>query len=52
MDGDGLPPGRKLAAGELQLILLALLAEQPAHGYELIRRLRNAPAAFIRPAPA
>lgn len=30
------PAGRKLSSGELQLVLLALLEIQPAHGYELI----------------
>ena len=41
MGGDGFPSGRKLGADELQLVLLALLEEQPAHGYELIRTLEE-----------
>jgi len=37
--GVGMRMGRKLAAEDLQLILLALLEEQPSHGYELIKQL-------------
>lgn len=51
MGGDGLPPGRKLGSAELQLVLLALLAEQPAHGYELIRMLEERSAGFYTPSP-
>ncbi len=51
MGGDGLPPGRKLGSSELQLVLLALLAEQPAHGYELIRMLEERSAGFYTPSP-
>lgn len=51
MGGDGLPPGRKLGSAELQLVLLALLAEQPAHGYELIRMLEEHSAGFYTPSP-
>ena len=49
--GDGFPPGRKLSADELQLVLLALLAEQPAHGYELIRKLEVRSGGFYTPSP-
>jgi DNA-binding PadR family transcriptional regulator len=51
MGGDGFPSGRKLGAEELQLILLALLAEQPAHGYELIRMLEERSGGFYAPSP-
>jgi DNA-binding PadR family transcriptional regulator len=51
MGGDGFPSGRKLGAEELQLILLALLAEQPAHGYELIRILEERSGGFYAPSP-
>ena len=51
MGGDGFPPGRKLSADELQLVLLALLAEQPAHGYELIGRLEERSGGFYTPSP-
>jgi DNA-binding PadR family transcriptional regulator len=51
MGGDGFPRGRKLGATELQLVLLALLAEQPAHGYELIRTLEERSNGFYNPSP-
>jgi DNA-binding PadR family transcriptional regulator len=51
MGGDGFPSGRKLGATELQLVLLALLAEQPAHGYELIRTLEERSGGFYTPSP-
>jgi len=43
--------GRKLASGELQLVLLALLAEQPSHGYELIKALEQRSEGFYAPSP-
>lgn len=46
---DGPPPSRKLNSDELQLVLLALLAEQPAHGYELIRMLEDRSGGFYKP---
>jgi len=49
--GGGFLSGRKLGSGELQLVLLALLAEQPAHGYELIRRLEEHSGGFYAPSP-
>ncbi|RAG30682.1 PadR family transcriptional regulator, partial [Burkholderia multivorans] len=36
---DGMPRGRQFTSDDLQLLLLALLAEQPSHGYELIKAL-------------
>lgn len=45
------PAGRKLSSEELQLVLLALLAEQPAHGYELIRQLEERSGGFYAPSP-
>ncbi len=51
MGGDGFPPGRKLGSAELQLVLLALLAERPAHGYELIRMLEERSRGFYSPSP-
>ncbi|VCU70263.1 Transcriptional regulator YqjI [Pigmentiphaga humi] len=41
--------GRKLAAEDLQLILLALLEEQPRHGYELIKCLSERSSGFYSP---
>lgn len=49
--GGDFPKGRKLSSEELQLILLALLAEQPAHGYELIRLLEEKSGGFYAPSP-
>ncbi len=51
MGGDGFPGGRKLSATDLQLVLLALLDEQPAHGYELIRLLEERSGGFYTPSP-
>jgi DNA-binding PadR family transcriptional regulator len=51
MGGDGLPGGRKLSAADLQLLLLALLGERPAHGYELIRMLEERSGGFYAPSP-
>lgn len=43
--------GRKFSAGELQLMLLQLLADAPAHGYELIKRLSDLSQGYYRPSP-
>ncbi len=51
MGDDGMPGARKLTAADLQLLLLALLAERPAHGYELIRLLEERSAGFYAPSP-
>ncbi|MCA7082197.1 PadR family transcriptional regulator [Cupriavidus sp. DB3] len=50
-DADGLRRGRKLGADDLQLLLLDLLAEQPSHGYELIKALEARSAGFYKPSP-
>ncbi|RZS81065.1 PadR family transcriptional regulator [Pigmentiphaga kullae] len=47
--GVGMRMGRKLAAEDLQLILLALLEEQPSHGYELIKQLAERSSGFYNP---
>jgi DNA-binding PadR family transcriptional regulator len=51
MGGDGMPGGRRLGSADLQLVLLALLAERPAHGYELIRLLEERSGGFYAPSP-
>ncbi|HEX7916469.1 PadR family transcriptional regulator [Rudaea sp.] len=51
LGGGGFRMGRKLASGELQLVLLALLAEQPSHGYELIKALEERSGGFYTPSP-
>jgi DNA-binding PadR family transcriptional regulator len=43
--------GRRLASGDLQLLLLALLAEKPSHGYELIKAIEQRSAGFYVPSP-
>jgi DNA-binding PadR family transcriptional regulator len=42
---------RKFAAADLQLIILALLAEKPSHGYELMKGLEERSAGFYIPSP-
>ncbi len=51
MGGDGIPGGRRMSSADLQLVVLALLAEQPAHGYELIRKLEERSGGFYVPSP-
>jgi DNA-binding PadR family transcriptional regulator len=48
---DGLQRGRKLGAADLQLLLLALLAERPSHGYELIQLLDERSSGYYSPSP-
>ena len=50
-DGGGFRTGRKISAGDLQLIILALLAEEPRHGYELIKILEERSGGFYSPSP-
>lgn len=51
MGGRAFRAGRRLASGDLQLVLLALLAEQPSHGYELIKALEERSGGFYSPSP-
>jgi DNA-binding PadR family transcriptional regulator len=46
-----MPGGRKFSSGDLQLVLLALLEERPAHGYELIKALEERSNGFYAPSP-
>lgn len=43
--------GRKLGSADLQLLLLAFLAEQPGHGYELIQRFAERSNGYYTPSP-
>jgi DNA-binding PadR family transcriptional regulator len=43
--------GRKLGGGDLQLLILDLLAEQPRHGYEIIKALEDRSSGFYSPSP-
>jgi DNA-binding PadR family transcriptional regulator len=49
--GRGMSMGRKLASGDLQLLILALLAEKPRHGYEIIKALEERSKGFYTPSP-
>ncbi|SAK46694.1 PadR-like family transcriptional regulator [Caballeronia hypogeia] len=48
---DGMPRGRKFSSDDLQLLLLAMLAEAPRHGYELIKALEDRSNGFYTPSP-
>ena len=43
--------GRMLAHGDLRLIALALIAEQPRHGYEIIKVLEDKTGGWYAPSP-
>jgi DNA-binding PadR family transcriptional regulator len=49
--GDMMRAGRMLAQGDLRLIALALIAEQPRHGYEIIKLLEEKTAGWYAPSP-
>lgn len=50
-DGEGFTRGRKFSSDDLQLLLLALLAEKPSHGYELIKALETQSNGIYSPSP-
>ena len=50
--GGGGPRGRRpLSHGDIRLLLLALIAEEPCHGYDLIRRIEALSGASYTPSP-
>jgi DNA-binding PadR family transcriptional regulator len=49
--GDGFRMARKLGAGDLQLLLLMLLQENPRHGYELIKEMESRTSGYYSPSP-
>jgi DNA-binding PadR family transcriptional regulator len=49
--GDMIRAGRMLATGDPRLIALALIAEQPRHGYEIIKVLEEKTAGWYSPSP-
>jgi DNA-binding PadR family transcriptional regulator len=51
LGGRGFGMGRKLASGDLQLLILKLLAEKPRHGYEIIKALEECSKGFYVPSP-
>ncbi|MBV8049246.1 MAG: PadR family transcriptional regulator [Paludibacterium sp.] len=50
-EGGDLTRGRKFSGQDLQLMLLALLAETPRHGYELIRDIEQRSSGSYTPSP-
>src|SRR5882762_8613684 len=50
-DRTGFRTGRKLASDDLQLLLLALIAEKPSHGYDLIKLLEERSGGYYVPSP-
>ncbi len=49
--GDFIRAGRMLAHGDLRLIALALIAEQPRHGYDIIKQLEERTSGWYSPSP-
>jgi len=47
----GFRSGRKLSSADLQLLLLALLDQQPRHGYDLIKAIEERSNGFYSPSP-
>ncbi len=43
--------GRMLASGDLRLVALYLIEQQPRHGYDLIRAIEEKSAGFYTPSP-
>src|SRR5882672_5172796 len=48
---DDIRAGRMLAHGDLRLIALALIAEQPRHGYDLIKVMEEKTEGCYSPSP-
>jgi DNA-binding PadR family transcriptional regulator len=49
--GDMFRAGRMLAAGDIRLIVLALLEEKPRHGYDIIKAIEQRTSGFYAPSP-
>lgn len=49
--GGGLRIGRMLAAGDLRLVALYLIEQQPRHGYDLIKAIEDKSGGFYSPSP-
>ena len=49
--GGDFPGARRLGSTDLQLLILALLAERPYHGYELIKTIEERSDGFYSPSP-
>jgi DNA-binding PadR family transcriptional regulator len=50
-DGEMMRAGRMLAQGDLRLLALALIAQQPRHGYEIIKVLEDKTEGWYAPSP-
>jgi DNA-binding PadR family transcriptional regulator len=50
-DDDMMRAGRMLVQGDLRLLALALIAEQPRHGYEIIKVLEEKTSGWYAPSP-
>ncbi|MCG1048348.1 helix-turn-helix transcriptional regulator (plasmid) [Mycetohabitans rhizoxinica] len=50
-DDENMSRGRKFSSDDLQLLLLALIAQQPSHGYELIKTLDARSNGYYSPSP-
>jgi DNA-binding PadR family transcriptional regulator len=50
-DGGGFRIGKMLADGDLRLVVLALLAETPRHGYDIIKALEEKSSGIYSPSP-
>ena len=51
MDPDDLRAGRMLAQGDLRLIAIALIEQEPRHGYEIIKLVEEKTADWYSPSP-
>jgi DNA-binding PadR family transcriptional regulator len=51
MGGGGLRAAKMFAAGDLQLLILALLTEKPRHGYDIIKALEELSSGVYTPSP-
>jgi DNA-binding PadR family transcriptional regulator len=51
MGPEDLRAGRMLAQGDLRLIALALIADEPRHGYEIIKLVEEKTADWYSPSP-
>lgn len=51
LGGHGFRASRMVSASDLQLMILALLARQPRHGYEIIKALEEHSSGFYTPSP-
>jgi len=49
--GDDFPGARRLSSQDLQLVILALLVDKAAHGYELIKIIEERSEGFYTPSP-